>query len=373
DPHADDPSPDRVGAPRVRGVPALDELPADPGVGGREVGVAGRVAGLQRGRRAARRCARALPPAAEAAPLPRLPAGRTRHRLGRRRPRGVAGPAGRPPEEQPRLRDPHGSPRRHPAMVRRAGQGGHRGRVGQPPGRRAPDRALAGGRPGRRPAAGARLAAPVGRGRVLGRAAPVQLPGPAGRAVGGGRARRHEPAVAPQHQEGRQGRRRHPTGRPRGPPGVPRPLRPHRRARPLHAPSAVLLRDDVRRPRRRGARADLALAGRARGGPRRVDDLDPRRHPRLVLLRRLLDREARRAGLQRGAVGDGARRHGRGRTRLRPPRDHRDARRRRPSRGADPVQGRHRRRGRRVRRGVGPAAQPPALPGVRPLHEEAVV
>ena len=45
---------------------------------------------------------------------------------------------------------------------------------------------------------------------------------------------------------------------------------------------------------------------------------------------------------------------------------------RRPARGADPVQGRHRRRGGRVRRGVGPAAQRPAVQGFRPLHEATV-
>ncbi len=41
------------------------------------------------------------------------------------------------------------------------------------------------------------------------------------------------------------------------------------------------------------------------------------------------------------------------------------------ARRADPVQGRHRRRGGRVRRGVGPAAQSPAVQGFRPLHEAA--
>ena len=50
--------------------------------------------------------------------------------------------------------------------------------------------------------------------------------------------------------------------------------------------------------------------------------------------------------------------HRRRRRRLRPARHHRHPRRRRPARRADPVQGRHRRRGRRVRRRVGPAAQP---------------
>ena len=66
-----------------------------------------------------------------------------------------------------------------------------------------------------------------------------------------------------------------------------------------------------------------------------------------------------------------ARRAGRRRGGLRPARHHRHPRRRRLPRRAHPVQGRHRRRGRRVRRRVGPAAQPSALQGVRPLHEAA--
>ena len=49
-----------------------------------------------------------------------------------------------------------------------------------------------------------------------------------------------------------------------------------------------------------------------------------------------------------------------GAARLRPARHHRHPRRRRRPRRPDPVQGRHRRRGRRVRRRVGPAAEPGA-------------
>ena len=62
-----------------------------------------------------------------------------------------------------------------------------------------------------------------------------------------------------------------------------------------------------------------------------------------------------------------------GATRLRPARHHRGARGRRPAPRADPVQGGHRRRGGGVPRRVGPAAQPPALQGVRPLHEAALM
>ena len=125
----------------------------------------------------------------------------------------------------------------------------------------------------------------------------------------GRRAQGHEPAVAPQHQEGRQGGRRHRAG-----PGR-RSSRPaasdfhdlyvHTAERDHFTPAAAeLLRDDVPRPRRRGPRPDRALHRRARGRPGRRHDPDPGRRPRLVLLRRLLHREARRPRLQRRAVGD---------------------------------------------------------------------
>ena len=117
---------------------------------------------------------------------------------------------------------------------------------------------------------------------------------------------------------------------------------------------------------RRGPGPHRALHRRARGRPRRGHDPHPGRRPRLVLLRRLLDREARRPRLQRRAVGDDPARARPGRRRLRPARHHRHPRRRRQPRRADPVQGRHRRRGRRVRRRVGPAREPPALQGVQP-------
>ena len=116
------------------------------------------------------------------------------------------------------------------------------------------------------------------------------------------------------------------------------------------------------------ARFRLWLA-RHDGRPRRRHDLDPGRRPRLVLLRRLVDREARRPRVQRDPVGDDPGRPARRGRRLRPARHHRHPRRRRPPRRPDPVQGRHRRRGRRVRRRVGPPAATPALQGLRPLHE----
>ena len=85
-------------------------------------------------------------------------------------------------------------------------------------------------------------------------------------------------------------------------PAVPRALRAHRAAGPLHAAPAGVLPHDVRRARRRGPRPHLAVHRRARRGPRRGDDPGPRRRTRLVLLRRLVDGEARGPRLQRGAV-----------------------------------------------------------------------
>ena len=191
---------------------------------------------------------------------------------------------------------------------------------------------------------------PLGRGRHRGR-----------------RPQGHEPAVAAQHQEGRQG-----GGRGTSSSAAAADLKAFHDlyvhtagARPLHPAAAVLLRGHVRRAARRGPRPDPALARPPRGRPGRGHHRDPGRHPRLVLLRRLLDREARRPRLQRDPVGDDPRRARGRRRRLRPARHHRHPRRRRPPRRADPVQGRHRRRGRRVRRRVGPAAQPAALQGVR--------
>ena len=99
----------------------------------------------------------------------------------------------------------------------------------------------------------ARLAAAGGRGRLRGRPAAVQLPDPAARrrrhaAHRGRRARRHEPAVAAQHQEGRQGRAsRSRHGDAAADLEAFHDLYvAHRRARPLHAAAAVLLRDHVR-------------------------------------------------------------------------------------------------------------------------------
>ena len=160
-----------------------------------------------------------------------------------------------------------------------------------------------------------------------------------------------------------------------GPQGVPRPLRPHRRARPLHAAAAGLL------PRRCTTRCgaeepgpDPALPRPPRGRPGRRDDLrsGSARHAWYSYGASSTEKRDVRGSnaVQWAMIRDAL---AAGRRRLRPARHHRHPRPRRPARRADPVQGRHRRRGRRVRRRVGPAAQPPALQGVRPLHEPATL
>ena len=62
-----------------------------------------------------------------------LPARGSGHRLGGRRPRRLAGADGQAPEAPGRLRGADGPARRHPPLVGRAGQGGHRRRRRTPP------------------------------------------------------------------------------------------------------------------------------------------------------------------------------------------------------------------------------------------------
>ena len=94
-------------------------------------------------------------------------------------------------------------------------------------------------------------------------------------------------------------------------------------------PPAVLLPHHGRRAVRRGPGPDPALPRPPRGRPGGGHDLDPGRHPHLVLLRRLLDPQARGARVQRDPVADDPRLARRRRRRLRPARHHRHARLRR--------------------------------------------
>ena len=154
----------------------------------------------------------------------------------------LAHPDGRAPEGPGRLRGPDGPARGHPALGRRGGQGGHRRRGGTPPRRRAPDRA----RP--RPApAWSRSSHELGwqpqavEGGFAAGQPQYNFQIPLRDADGAPRTeddvlkgmnqlwRRNIKKAA---KAGSRSRRRRPRD---GPAGVPRPLRAHRRARPLHA------------------------------------------------------------------------------------------------------------------------------------------
>ena len=129
-----------------------------------------------------------------------------------------------------------------------------------------------------------------------------------------------------------------------------------------------VLPPDVRCPARGGSRPDPALPGTPRAGSRRRHDLGAGRCAYLVLLRRVIDRQARGAGVERDPVADDSGRARGGGGRLRPARDHRHPRQLRPAHRAHPVQGGNGRGGGGVRRRVGSAAVATALQGVRPLH-----
>ena len=131
------------------------------------------------------------------------------------RPRGWLAPMAAHLAAAGRLRHPDGAAGGHPPLGRRRGEGRGRRRGGAPP-RRRPARREREPRGARvvSQAARAGLAAAGGRGRLRRRSAAVQLPDPAARrrrrpAHRGRRPQGHEPAVAAQHQEGRQGGRRH--------------------------------------------------------------------------------------------------------------------------------------------------------------------
>ncbi len=199
--------------------------------------------------------------------------------------------------------------------------------------------------------------------RVRRRAAALRLPGPPGRAHRGRPAHRVQPAVAAQHQEGRQGRGHGPPGRRRRPAHVPRGLRRDRRARPVHPPRPALLPADVDLPARGGPRPDLAVPRRARGHLPRRDDRRAGQPARLVLLRGLHDRRPRPAAQQRDPVADDPRRARHRGRHLRHARHHRHTRPRRPPVRPAAVQGRHRGVCPGVRRGMGLSRSARRSPG----------
>ena len=171
-----------------------------------------------------------------------------------------------PPQAAGRLLREDGPAGGHPPLGRRRDQVRH-----PEPGRQAPARRR--GHPhraarlrGLRQAAPHGLAAGRGRRRRLRRRpAALRLPGAAGRPLPGGRPQGLQPAVAPQHQEGREGRRRGRPGRLRGPGRVAAALRDHRGARPLPAASAQLLPAHVDGPQLRGPQPHAAVLRPARG------------------------------------------------------------------------------------------------------------
>ena len=266
----------------------VGQLPADPRVGGREAGVEGRVHRLGLAQHHRRRVAggsraRPLPPAAQDQALPRLPA---------------RGPAGRLGERGP----PRRGWTRWPTTCETQGAFGIR--IGPPVVTRRWSaaqvkegiadesvRSLTSLPPTERSQVGAGVVSQLqdlgwraagGRGGLRRRPAAVQLPHPAHRRRGhspqrGRRPQGHEPAVAPQHQEGREAGRRGRARRRHRPQGLPRALRAHRRPGRLHPAAAELLRDHVRGAPRRGAGPDPGLPRPPRGRPGGEHDLDPRR------------------------------------------------------------------------------------------------
>lgn len=155
-----------------------------------------------------RRCGPgAVPPAAQDQALSRLSARGPGHQLVRAESDRVAGSDARAPQAAGRLLREDGPPGDHPAL------GGHLDQEGHPgPGREAAARHR--GRlhrtarlRGRRQAPAHGLAAGRGRrGGLRRRTAPLRLPGAPGQPVAGGRPQGLQPAVAAQHQEGREGR-----------------------------------------------------------------------------------------------------------------------------------------------------------------------
>ena len=121
-------------APRLPGHPPHRELPPDARLGEGQARVAVRAPGLGRRQRPdGRRGPGALPAAAPAQALPRLPARGSGHRLVDRSARRLARPAGGPPRGRGGVRRTDRAAGGHPPLVRRADQGRHRRRRRTPP------------------------------------------------------------------------------------------------------------------------------------------------------------------------------------------------------------------------------------------------
>ena len=206
----------------------------------------------------------------------------------------LARPDGGAPEEGGRVRRPDGPARGDPALGRRDGQGRRSPTSGVPPARRrAPDAT------GRRPApASSRSSRELGwqpqaadGGFAAGQPQYIfQIP----LADADGTPRTEDDVLKGMNQLWRRNIKKADKAGVEVDHGTRADLqafhdalRAHRRARPLHAAAAGLLRDDVRRAGGRGARPDAALPRPPRGRPGRGHHLRPRRRPRLVLLRRL--------------------------------------------------------------------------------------
>ena len=286
-------------------------------------------------------------------------------------------------ERPGRLRRPDGPAGGHPPLERRPGQGGRRRRRGAPPRRRAPDRADAGRRPRRLPAAGARLAAAGRRGRLRGRPAAVQLPDPAARR----RRRRRAPRTTCSPGMNQLWRRNikkaakagvEVTARRRadGPQGRSTTSTSHTAERDHFTPRPLsyfeTMFDALRRRGARTGSGSTSPTTRATWS-RPPSGSGSARHAWYSYGASSTEKRDVRGSnaVQWAMIRDAL---AAGRRRLRPARHHRHPRRRRPARRADPVQGRHRRRGRRVRRRVGPAAQPRcSTRRFDALHEAAAV
>lgn len=158
-------------------------------------------------RRTRRRRTRVVPAAAQGEAVPRVPSRGPGHQLVRPESGGMAPADAGPPQAPGRLHREDGPARRHPALELRRHQGRHPGPGRQAPARRGGLRHRAPRLRGVRQAAPHGLAAGRGRRRRLRRRpAPLRLPGAAGQPLAGRRPQGLQPAVAPQHQEGREGR-----------------------------------------------------------------------------------------------------------------------------------------------------------------------